>query len=104
MSTSLVSLQESAIKEHCKALHLPTIAGQCSRLAEEAEREHQGYLGYLDALLQVELEEREHNTLARRIKEAHLPKVKTLDEFDFAQAPLVSPSKIQELAEGGYIE
>jgi len=42
--------------------------------------------------------------VVRRIKDARLPKVKTLEEFDFAQTPQVSASRIQELAEGGYIE
>jgi hypothetical protein len=30
--------------------------------------------------------------------------MKTLDEFDFSQSPKVSPSQVQELANGGYIE
>lgn len=98
------ALHESAIKQQCKLLRLPTIGGQCSRLAEQAERERQGYLGYLEALLAAEVEEREQNTIARRIQEAHLPKVKTLDEFDFAQAPTISATKLRELAEGGYLE
>ena len=98
------TLAETVIKEHCKQLHLPAIAGQCARLAEQAEREHHSYLGYLDVLLQAELEERERNTIARRLKDAHLPRVKTLDEFDFSQAPAISPAQIQALAEGGYIE
>jgi hypothetical protein len=85
MSVSLAPLEQSGIREHCKLLHLPTIGAQCARLAEQAERERQGYLGYLDALLAAELEEREHNTVARRIGEAHLPKVKTLEEFDFGE-------------------
>jgi DNA replication protein DnaC len=97
-------LAETVIKEHCKHLHLPTIAGQCTRLAEQAEREHHSYLAYLDALLQAELEEREQNTVARRLKDAHLPRVKTLEEFDFSQAPAISPAQLQALAEGGYIE
>lgn len=104
MSESLAGLRASGIKQHCKLLHLPTIGGQCVRLAEQAEREHHGYLGYLDVLLQTELEEREQKTVAHRIKEAHLPKVKTLEEFDFAQASAISATKIRELAEGGYIE
>lgn len=98
------ALAEAVIKEHCKRLHLPAIAGQCARLAEQAEREHHSYLGYLDALLQAELEERERNTVARRLKDAHLPRVKTLEEFDFGQAPAISPARVQALAEGGYIE
>jgi hypothetical protein len=47
-SSVVVGLQEGAIKQHCKLLHLPTIATQCASLAEQAERERQGYLGYLD--------------------------------------------------------
>jgi DNA replication protein DnaC len=98
------TLAEAVIKQHCTQLHLPAIAGQCARLAEQAERERHSYLAYLDALLQAELEERERNTIARRLKEAHLPRVKTLEEFDFGQAPAISPAQIQALAEGGYIE
>lgn len=102
MSEAVV-LQESVIKQHCKTLGLPTVAGQCVRLAAEAERARQTYLGYVDALLVAELEERERNTVSRRIREAHLPRLKTLDEFDFTQTPQLSPTKIHELAQGDYI-
>ena len=104
MTEQTAAMHAAAVAEHCKALKLPTVASQCGRLAEQAEREHHTYLGYLDALLQAELEERERNTIARRLKDAHLPRVKTLDEFDFSQAPAISPAQIQALAEGGYIE
>ena len=39
-----------------------------------------------------------------RIHDAKLPRVKTLEEFDFAQASQIPAAKIRELAEGGYIE
>jgi DNA replication protein DnaC len=104
MSQPSMRLKESAVRQHCKALHLPTVAGQCLRLADEAERGHQGYLDYLEALLATEVEERERNGIAQRIKDARLPKVKTLEEFDFGQAPVISAPKIAELAEGGYID
>src|SRR5439155_1593926 len=97
-------LRERIIREQCQALRLPTIAGQCVRLAAHAERERQPYLGYLVALLGAELEERERNAIARRLQEAHLPRVKTLEEFDFSQAPLVSPTRLAELASGGYLD
>jgi DNA replication protein DnaC len=54
--------------------------------------------------LTAELEEREQHTIARRIQEAHFPRVKTLEEFDFREAPAVSPAQLAELAAGGYIE
>jgi DNA replication protein DnaC len=86
-------LQESAIKEACKTLRLPTIAAQSAQLAQEAEKEHQTYLGYLGALLDTEVDERERNTVERRIKDAHLPRFKTLEEFDFSQSSNVSPTE-----------
>ena len=101
---SAQALQEATIEQHCKALRMPTIASQCVSLAEQATRERQTHLGYLEALLQAELEERETNTVQRRLREARLPRMKTLEEFDFSQAPKVSAVQMQELAQGGYIE
>ena len=97
-------LAEAAVRQHAKALHLPTVAAACTRLAEEAEHSGQSYLGYLEALLGAEVEERERNGIAQRIRDARLPKVKTLDEFDFSKAPVISAARVAQLAEGGYIE
>ena len=58
-------------------------AMQFARLAEEAVKEKQTHLSYLEALLEAEVEEREHRATARRIQEARFPAVKTLEDFDF---------------------
>jgi DNA replication protein DnaC len=97
-------LQQAAIKQYCKTLRMPTMGAQFSTMAEQAIRARQTHLGYLDALLSVELEEREKKTVERRIWEAKLPKVKTLEEFNFAKAPGISVAQIRDLAEGGYIQ
>ena len=52
-------LQDQAIRQHCKALRMPTIGGQFARLAGAAAREGQSHIGYLEALLAAEMEERE---------------------------------------------
>src|SRR6185437_15878922 len=57
---------------------MPRIAAQCSRLAKQAAKERQPYIGYLEALLREELEERERDVVQRRIRDAHLPRLKTL--------------------------
>jgi DNA replication protein DnaC len=97
------SLTEAAIDQHCRLLRLPTIAAQCQRLAKDAVQQQQPYLTYLAELLSAEVDERERHTIERRIKEARLPRIKTLEDFDFSAAPLVSAPQIRELAEGGYI-
>jgi DNA replication protein DnaC len=89
MSQQLVQLQDATIRQHCKTLRLPSIGAQFSTLAEQAVREKKTHLGYMEALLSAESEERERNTIGRRIKEAHLPRVKTLEEFDYNQTPMI---------------
>jgi DNA replication protein DnaC len=98
------ALTVQSVQQQCKQLRLPAIAGQCGPLAAAAERERQPYLGYLEALLAAELEEREQRAISRRIREAHFPRLKTLEEFNFQQAPQVSATQLAELAGGDYIE
>jgi hypothetical protein len=63
------ALQEATVQQQCKQLHLPAVAAQCVRLAEQAVRERQTHLGYLEALLGSELEERERRTIRAHIIE-----------------------------------
>ncbi|MCG3159081.1 MAG: IS21 family transposase ISCth9 [Acidobacteria bacterium] len=98
------NLTVATIQEHCRGLRLPTVAAQSERLAAEAARTNQSHLNYLVELLGVELEERERHTIERRIKEARLPRMKTLEEFDFSAASHISARQIHALAEGSYLE
>lgn len=104
MSATTLALQHAMVTQHCKALHLPAVASQFAPLAEQAVRERQSPVGYLEALLATELEERERHAIERRLKEARLPRLKTLDEFDFAQAPHIPAGRVRGLAEGGYLD
>jgi DNA replication protein DnaC len=97
-----VPLAEQAIRQHCKALRLPTVGAQFARLAEVAAREGRSHIGYLDALLAAEMEERERNAVTRLLREARLPRLKTLEEFEFERSP-VQARHIRDLADGGYV-
>lgn len=104
MSEQSAGIVESMIRSHCKILHLPTIGSQFARLAAEAVKAKQSHAEYLEGLLAGELEDRERRTVERRIREAHLPKVKTLDDFEFSKASTISAAQIRELTQGGYID
>jgi hypothetical protein len=56
-------LEVATIGQWCKVLHLPAVGAQCSQLAEQAVRERRTHLGFLEALLQAELEEREQRLI-----------------------------------------
>ncbi|MBI4521168.1 MAG: ATP-binding protein [Gemmatimonadetes bacterium] len=83
---------------------MPTVGSQFAKMADEALREKQSHLDYLEALLAAEIEDRDHRKVERRLREAHLPRMKTLEDFDFSQCPKVSATQVRALAEGGYVE
>ena len=98
------SLDVATVAEHCRQLRLPTVASQFERLAQEAIKTDQSHVRYLAELLGAELDERERHTIERRIKDSRLPRLKTLDEFDFTATPKVPAKLLRELSEGGYMK
>lgn len=104
MSSPTLQLQQATIAQYAQQLRLLTVGDQFAALAEQAIKEKRGHLSYLEALLGLEVEERQRQRVTRRILEARFPKVKTLEEFRFEKAPQVSAALIRNLAEGGYLE
>ncbi|MFN7936980.1 MAG: IS21-like element helper ATPase IstB [Bryobacteraceae bacterium] len=98
------NLEQASVKQYCKAVRVPVMGANFVSLAEQAVRENHSHIRYLEALLAMECEERDRHAVENRIREAQLPRVKTLEEFDFAQAPQIPAARIRELADGGYIE
>jgi DNA replication protein DnaC len=98
------SLEHASVRQYCKAVRMPAIGANFISLAEQAVKESRTHVGYLEALLALECEERDRHAIANRIRDSQMPRVKTLEEFDFTQAPQIPAAKIRELAEGGYIE
>jgi DNA replication protein DnaC len=103
MSAATAQLQQSTIRQYTLQLRLPTVGGQFLKMAEEAVQQKLGPVAYLEALLGAEVEERERNAVARRIQESKFPKVKTLEDFRFDEAPIIPAAQIRKLAEGGYL-
>lgn len=92
------------IKSYLKRLRLPVIAQSYSRLAKEAAVHNQPYQGYLLALLEGEVLQREENAQKLRLSKAHFPVIKTLDSFEFSAIPSVNKAMVLELSRGGYIQ
>jgi DNA replication protein DnaC len=104
MKQQTEALEQASVRQYCKAVRMPAVAANFIPLAEQAVKEEHSHIRYLEALLAMECEERDRHAITNRIREAQLPRLKTLEEFDFTKAPLISAAKVRELAEGGYIE
>lgn len=98
------ALEHASVQQYCQLLRMPVVGANFVPLAEQAVKEKRSHIGYLEALLAMESEERDRRAIQQRLREARLPRLKTLEEFDFNQAPQIPAAKIRELAAGGYIE
>ena len=85
------TLRSEAIRQYCRQLRLPTVGSQFGRLADEAVKQQHGPVRYLEVLLSSEIEERERNAVLRRVFEARLPRMKTLEEFDLGNHRTYQP-------------
>jgi DNA replication protein DnaC len=104
MKSPSENLDHASVRQYCKAVRVPVIGANFVSLAEQAVKENQSHVHYLEALLAMESEERDRHAIQNRIRDAQLPRMKTLEEFDFGQAPRIPAARVRELAEGGYID
>lgn len=84
-----------------QGLHLKGMKESFQSLAEE---EALPPIPYLYELCQREQESRTHKRIQSLLKKAHLPRHKTIEEFDFKRVPDLHPGKIQRLCEGDFID
>ena len=104
MKSATENLEQASVQQYCKAVRVPTVGANFVSLAEQAVKENHSHIRYLEALLAMECEERDRHAIAHRVRDAQLPRVKGLEDFDFAQTPQIPAAKMRDLAEGGYID
>jgi DNA replication protein DnaC len=96
LSTEVVTL-------YLKQLRLARMARECEAVAREAEQRGLGYLGFLQALLEGELQSRHEQQLRQRLKAAAFPYQKRLEDFDFSLVPGLSKTRLLQLAQGAFL-
>jgi DNA replication protein DnaC len=82
-----------------RALKAPRIAALAATLADQARTEGWDYQHYLVQVLAEEVASRETHGGDARVKAAHFPQVKTLDDFDYAFQRSVRRPQIAHLAQ-----
>jgi len=83
MKSQTESLEHASVRQYCKAVRMPTVGANFVSLAEQAVKENHSHIRYLEALLATECEERDRHAIANRIRDAQLPRMKALAEFDW---------------------
>ncbi len=92
------------LEHHLKELKLPTFLGEYGKLAARCAAEGVDHPDYLLRLAELELIDRHHRMVERRIRAARFPAVKSLDTFDFLAIPSVNKQLVMQLARCEYID
>ena len=92
------------LEHHLKELKLPTFLREYDKLATQCATEGADHPDYLLRLSELELIDRHHRMVERRIKAARFPTTKSLDTFDFLSMPSLNKALVLELARCEYIE
>jgi DNA replication protein DnaC len=91
------------VQGHLARLKLARMADCLDMLAQDAAKHEWTYLDFLDHLLEGEVSARYERDVAMKIKLAHFPFPKTLEQFDFAFQPSLNERQIRELATGRFV-
>jgi len=91
-------------KEQLKQLYLSEAAKEYEAIAIRCEQEGKSHLNFLDELLYCEIEHRYQKRIDRLLKQAKLPRRKTLESFEYKRIPGLSISQINQLATGDFID
>ena len=85
------------IQTALNGLGLKAAEGRIESLLEQASKKEPSYAEFLDELLSCEVDSRRTRYLRARLQLAHLPFVKTFDQFDFAFQPSIDERQVREL-------
>ena len=86
------------LKSYLKKLKLPAILREYQAVARTSASDDQPYESYLQRLAEIEVQHRQAQATARRLKLARFPMVKELGDFDFAAVPQVNKKQILDLS------
>ena len=86
-----------------RVLKTPTIGAIWEELAEQARDENWSHEEYLAALLQRQVADRESKGTVMRIRTAHFPQVKTLEDFNLDHLPSLRRDVLAHLATGTFV-
>src|SRR5438309_388752 len=79
------------------ALSLTAIDARLEALLESASKKEPAYADFLLEVISAEAEARRQRYLKTRLQLAHLPYLKTFDQFDFTFQPSIDERQIREL-------
>jgi len=96
--------ENGLLDSYLRHLRLPTFLKNYRQFSTDAAGKNLDHTRYLLALAELEVHQREHNMIQRRVKAAHFPVLKELADFDFSLLPSLNKTEILDLTRGEYLQ
>ncbi len=96
--------RDATMQAYCRELKTPALYREHAALARQARDDGWDYEEFLLQLLEAEVHARRAHTVARRLREAHFPEVKTFEQIEWDTLKGPSRPKLNELAACHYID
>jgi DNA replication protein DnaC len=90
MSSPTPDTPQVLLEHHLKSLRMPTMLREYGKLARTCAVEKSTFPQYLLRHTELELLDRDRRAVERRIRQARLPVMKSLDSFDFLAIPALN--------------
>ena len=85
------------LQQTLSALSLTAVEGRLESLLEQAAKKEPSYADFLLDVLSAEADARRQRYLKTRLQLAHLPYVKSFEQFDFSFQPSIDERQVREL-------
>jgi len=92
------------LTSYLKTLRLPVFLRECPTVARQCSDKDATYESFLEQLAGLEVQNRQVQSIARRIKQAAFPVVKELADYDFTAVPKLNKKRVLDLTKGQFIE
>lgn len=97
-------MKEDKLQEGLATLKLKAFQANCTTVSEQFEKEEKSSLAFLEELVDLELESRFHRRIDRLIKQAKLPREKSLKEFEVQRIPGLTKGTVEKLSKGTFMD
>ena len=92
-----MAITDTLLVQHLTRLQLPFFVQHYPALTGQAARDSWTHGRFLEQLVAGEIARRDEALVARRVKAARLPGIKTLDSFDWSWPKKINRAQVQHL-------
>lgn len=96
-------MKNDALEIRLKAFHLPSFVANYREQATKAESSGWRHVQYLETLAEIEADDRQNRRVQKLLREAKLPRDKTLATLELERLPATARTQVRSLCDGQFL-